>query len=302
MAWNGSGQFTRNNGSASGGDVWNQDKIAARQITATLHDTHDEDLATGLENCVTRDGQNSPSADLPMSGYKHTNVGDATARTHYAKVSQIQDSSYLNGGTSTGAANNYAVNLSPVITSLVLGMRVRFIAHQANTTTCFLNLNGLGATQIRGKRDQVSLGEDAILLNELVEVEYDGNFWRLISTEREGWKTWFPTYSAGGSMTFTSVTTTLAKYQRTGNDVEFNLIAAGTTGGTADSRLRATMPINPTAEMEGKVLHGWTAENSASISAVTYITGVLIELRKYDATNYGLGVFRYLVASGRYRV
>jgi hypothetical protein len=46
----------------------------------------------------------------------------------------------------SGSANAYAVNLSPPLTALVIGMPVRFIALHANTsTTCTLNVNSLGA-------------------------------------------------------------------------------------------------------------------------------------------------------------
>ena len=48
-------------------------------------------LRTGLRtgNCITKDGQNSPSANLPMNAHKHTGVADAAAATEYAAYGQL---------------------------------------------------------------------------------------------------------------------------------------------------------------------------------------------------------------------
>ncbi len=62
----------------------------------------------------------------------------------------------------------------------------------------------------------------------------------------EGYPHWFnytPTYSASGSMTYTSVTTSYAKFNIIGKSVHVVLLATGTTGGTADIALRATPPV-----------------------------------------------------------
>ncbi len=48
---------------------------------------------------MTRDGQNSPTADLPMDGHKHTGVAEATERDQYATYGQLQDE----GGGSSSA-------------------------------------------------------------------------------------------------------------------------------------------------------------------------------------------------------
>ena len=55
MSWNGSGTFTRTLGSAA----WVGDAAAGTKIVANRHDTNDTDLATGINNCVAKDGQNA---------------------------------------------------------------------------------------------------------------------------------------------------------------------------------------------------------------------------------------------------
>lgn len=78
MAWNGSGTFTRTNGTNTGSTTWTKDKNAGTKVTSVLHDTHDQDLATGINNCLAKDGQNAMTGDLPMGGNDLTNVGQIT--------------------------------------------------------------------------------------------------------------------------------------------------------------------------------------------------------------------------------
>ena len=90
MPWNGSGNFNRDNGFRRGAALWDATDAAGRVIRTDDHDTHDEDLAEGLENCLTRDGQNSPTANLPMNSQRHTNVANAVADTDYAAWGQTK--------------------------------------------------------------------------------------------------------------------------------------------------------------------------------------------------------------------
>ena len=90
MAWNGSGGFSRRAVNQSGPETWKNVEAAGRKIRTDDHDTHDEDLAQGIENCITRDGQNSPSANLPMNSKKHTSVADASNDDEYAAWGQVK--------------------------------------------------------------------------------------------------------------------------------------------------------------------------------------------------------------------
>jgi hypothetical protein len=58
MAWSGD-TFTRTNGVNSGTDTWEQDKAEPVNILASRHDAHDQDLATGINACVKKDGANA---------------------------------------------------------------------------------------------------------------------------------------------------------------------------------------------------------------------------------------------------
>lgn len=102
MAWSG-GTFTRAGGSTN----WADDRDASIEIEAGLHDTHDEDLATGINACLTKDGSNAATSDLNLGTNKLTNVGDPTnaqdAVTKAYLESQILDEDDFSSDSATAA-------------------------------------------------------------------------------------------------------------------------------------------------------------------------------------------------------
>lgn len=87
MGFNGSGVFTRL-------FSWVSDKTAGIKITASRMDQEFDNFATGLSNCLTRDGQGSPSAPIPFNSQRLTQLGNATADTD-GMNRQTSDSRYI---------------------------------------------------------------------------------------------------------------------------------------------------------------------------------------------------------------
>lgn len=75
MPWAG-GTYTKGN-NATGG--WTGDATLGIGIEAGRHDTQDNDFATGINNCLTKDGTNSATADLNLGGFKPINIAAGTA-------------------------------------------------------------------------------------------------------------------------------------------------------------------------------------------------------------------------------
>jgi len=73
-AWSG-GNFTR----VYGATGWATDAAGGVGIESGRHDTQDNDLATGIDSCLNKSGQNSMVADLNLGGYRPTNVAAGTA-------------------------------------------------------------------------------------------------------------------------------------------------------------------------------------------------------------------------------
>jgi len=137
--------YTRTDGVRSGAAVCTQAKNASVNDTSELSDVREQDLADAINLLVMRDGGNQPSAALPMNGYNHTNVGVATASTHYARASQVQDSSLIFGGTAGGTANALTLGLTPNITAYAAGLMILFKASADNTDDdVTVNVDGVG--------------------------------------------------------------------------------------------------------------------------------------------------------------
>lgn len=80
MPYNGSGTFQRT--FPSGG--WQGDATAGIKIKSDRHDQHDNDLAAGLSNAICKDGQSSPTADIPFNNHRLMQVADPTQPTDAA--------------------------------------------------------------------------------------------------------------------------------------------------------------------------------------------------------------------------
>lgn len=172
MARNGSGTFTRSNGYYTGSGVWGQDRDNGVKIVASRHDAHDQDIANAITASIANDGQTPIVADLPMSGYKHSNVGNATGRTQYAAVNQVQDNAYNWGGTSGGSASAYTISLAPAITAYVDGLIVVWKAHTASGAGATLAVNGLAAKGILCEAGATAIAADGIASQEIVICVY----------------------------------------------------------------------------------------------------------------------------------
>ena len=127
MPWSG-GVYTRSNGVFTGATVWASDASVGTDITTAHHDTHDQDLATGLNNCVTIDGLNQIAASFVPDVDATYNLGAATFRWANVYVSgNVTGGTFLNStisapaltGTVTGT---YTLGGTPTITAPTIAM------------------------------------------------------------------------------------------------------------------------------------------------------------------------------------
>ena len=152
MPWDGSGNYIRTDGVRTGADVFAEARDAQVNVNAPDHDIHDEGFATALENCITRDGQNSPIGNLPMNSKKHTGVADATAATEYAAYGQLLAlaTQYIGAASVGGTATAITLTPTPAITSLSTGITAfRFFSESDCGGPTTLAVSGLAAVTLR---------------------------------------------------------------------------------------------------------------------------------------------------------
>lgn len=80
MAWNGLGQFVLN--------PLYSPEVNGNIIDAVRYNGLTADLAAGISASIAKNGENVPTANLPMGGLKHTGVAAATAAGQYLEYSQ----------------------------------------------------------------------------------------------------------------------------------------------------------------------------------------------------------------------
>lgn len=82
MAFNGSGVFNRIYS-------WVTDAANGIDVSSTRTDTDTNDIASGLSNCICKDGQTTVTANIPMAGFKFTGLGTGSATTDSVNLSQL---------------------------------------------------------------------------------------------------------------------------------------------------------------------------------------------------------------------
>ena len=165
MGWS-AGTFTRSHD-------WTADAASDIDIEAVRMDQEDDNLATGINNCLTKDGQNSPTSNLPMGGNRHTGVGNATVRDNYASVADVQDQDII-FFVSAGSSNTYTGTIAPAIAAYEEGQRFVFRANHSNTGAATLNLNSIGAFAIQTV-DGSALASGMLVAGGFYEVTFDDN-------------------------------------------------------------------------------------------------------------------------------
>jgi hypothetical protein len=170
MSYNGSGTFNINTAG--------QPVVTGTVITSTAFNLLTADLASGLTTALTKDGQTTPTANIPMGGFKVTGLGAGTSATDAAQYGQLQ------AGATTIATvsgtDTLTGSLNPALTAYATGNLFSFVAAATNTGAATINLNSLGAKSIT-KAGSTALAAGDIVSGQLYLIEYDGTRFQLIN-------------------------------------------------------------------------------------------------------------------------
>jgi hypothetical protein len=169
MSFNGSGTFVINS--------TGQPVVTGTVISSTAFNALTADLATGLSTTMTKDGQTTATANIPMGTFKFTGLGVGSAATDSANISQVQSSfgSFLTvSGTDTITAT-----VSPSLTAYAAGQMFAFVAANTNTGAVTINISSLGAKAIT-KTGNTALTAGDLTANYLFVVVYDGTQFQVV--------------------------------------------------------------------------------------------------------------------------
>ncbi len=187
MPWNGSAPsktFGRTDGTRTGSTTWQQADAASVDIVAPDHDTHDQDMADGINSCLMKDGGNTATSNIPMGGFTFTNLAAATARTQPARFSDLQDGKGIYVPTVGGTGNAITLTTGYTVTAYAAGQRFSFIVGTTNTGAATVNVDSLGSKSIvRSDGSNTALAAGDLVAGAIADIEYDGTRFHLMSTQ-----------------------------------------------------------------------------------------------------------------------
>jgi len=98
MAYNGSGTF----------NVYTPGTpyVTGTVISSTVANAVNSDFATGLSNAICKDGQSTPTANIPLGGFKLTGLAAGTANGNSVRYEQVGALALAQGAAASGANND----------------------------------------------------------------------------------------------------------------------------------------------------------------------------------------------------
>ncbi len=241
MPWSGSAgsqTFARTDGTRSGTQVWQQADAAGVDIVAPDHDTHDQDVASGLNSALKKDGGNSATSNIPMGGFTLTNIAEATARTQPARFSDLQDGKGVYIPTVGGSANAITLTSGYSVAAYAAGQTFRFIAASTNSGAVTIALDGLAAKDVKVALAALTAG--MITAGQMITVTYDGTQFQMQAESPAS-------IGVGSVMAWTTSTIPAGWLECTGAAVSRSTYSAlyaaiGTTYGVGDGSTTFNLP------------------------------------------------------------
>jgi len=267
MSFNGSGTFLINTAG--------QPVVAGTVISSTAFNALTADLATGLSTAITKDGQTTVTANIPMSTYKFTGLGVGSAATDSANLSQVQ-STVTKLLTSVSGTDTITAVGAPVVAAYAAGQMFYFVATGDNTGAVTLNIDSLGAKAVT-RDGSVALAAGDIKSGEVVVVVYDGTRFQVVSQLNSAGDARFANVSIASSLYVGGVSTFVGN---AGFSANVSITSALSVGGVAAITGATTIGGNLT-------LSGGTA------NGVLYLNGSKVATSGtalvFDGTNLGIG-------------
>lgn len=171
MSYNGSGTFSINTAG--------QPVVTGSTITSTAFNALTADLANGLSTALCKDGQSTPTANISLGGFKITNLAVGTLGTDAARLSQVQSGSATS--ITASGTDTYIGTMIPALSAYAAGNLFSFVVPNTNTTSCTLNIDGLGAKAITRDGSTALVAGDLVANSEVVVV-YDGTRFQVLNS------------------------------------------------------------------------------------------------------------------------
>lgn len=310
MAWSGSGTFTR----VFGAGGWTNDKNNGVKILASRHDTNDQDLADGVNACLTRNNESKPTSDFLPAADNTLNLGSGSFRwasfngatfSDFARISQENFFSRSESGQSIQRFTNLSAGTS-AISIIQLGNDTAHLVWFGLTSSTFATPPWTGGPT----GEQFFFGTDSnapisIATNsvERIRIAGDGSVINLQATAVQVGGVQVATQETGtftGTLVgcTTSPTATI-NYRRAGNIVTLWFTSGGALTGTSNAITLAVSgipaairPNSPAGRIQYGICLGLTDNGSTVTTGVLCSVGIAgLEDRVTFYNNFQSGGF-----------
>lgn len=155
-------------------------------ITTAWGNSTLDDIAAALSTSISTDGQTPPTANLPMGGWRHTNVGNALALNQYASAAQVQGFVFnilTNVQNDAGRVNytgTVTFGIGAGAVAIPTLMPLLFVPSANNGGPAKLAINGGAQVPILNS-DATPLFADQITAGRPYALVYTGSNWILIT-------------------------------------------------------------------------------------------------------------------------
>jgi hypothetical protein len=249
--------------------------ITGTTISSTWANNTLNDIATALTNSIAKDGQTTPTANLPMGTFKLTGLGAGSAATDSVNMSQLQAGA-ANHLTGVAGADTITASATPAITAYAAGNKFTFVAAGANTGAVTLNINGLGAKAVT-KSGVGALSAGDIAASSVVSVIYDGTQFQLVAASASSIQSQSSTYfTTGGTSTAYTLTPSPA----------LSVLVAGQRFNVKFNATAGTTPTLAISGLAAKSLRYYDATGAKQDVTSTQVVANLTSDVIYDGTDY----------------
>lgn len=204
MPYDGSGNFIRSYN-------WSLDAANGVPITASRFDTEHNGFATGLSNCITRDSQGKPIADIDWNAHKIKNLADPTLPQDAVTLAFVNGTSGLlqiQGSqiVGTGTLDNTVIEYPQTAAELAAGVTPVNLYIPPLEVSGVVNILRYGTNTTPGTTDMVTAINNAIAVGKTYYSNSFGSYLTGAFTQVSA-TVYFPPgrYVYSGNMDFTNV-------------------------------------------------------------------------------------------------
>lgn len=165
MSFNGAGVFTI--------DTFGNPVVADTEISSTVHNATMAEIAAALSLCLTRDGQSTVSANLPLNTKRITGLGAGVALNDAASLFNLIYNTGRYVGTVGGTVDAITLTAPTTVNTYQAGQEFLFIAAGTNTGAVTVNISGLGVKSLT-KNGATALTAGDIASGAVIRIVYDG--------------------------------------------------------------------------------------------------------------------------------